>query len=75
MFLIQTKIRSCYHLAHTIRHLLDEALDLANDNNYDPHWIAAIKTAIDNNNQVWLDTHNIATCIDPTSPIAPRKER
>ena len=69
MFRIQAKIRSCYHLSNTIRQLLHESLDLANDNDYDPHWIDAINTAIQNNRLVWLDTHNVATCIDPTAPL------
>ena len=74
MFRIQAKIRSCYHLADTIRQLLDEALDLANDHDYDAHWIAAINTASQNNKLVWLDTHNIATCIDPTAPVTPGRK-
>jgi len=73
MYRIQAKIRACYHLADTIRQLLDEALDLANDADYDPRWIAAINTAIQHNAHVWLDTHNVATCIDPTAPL-PRPE-
>ncbi|MBA7690789.1 hypothetical protein ES703_99321 [subsurface metagenome] len=66
---IQAKIRSCYHLATTIRLLLHEALDQANDVDYDAHWIAAINRASQNNELVWLDTHNIATCIDPQAPL------
>ncbi len=74
MLRIQAKIRSCYHLANTIRQLLDEALDLANDNDYDAHWIATINRASQNNELVWLDTHNIATCIDPTAPLPRPKD-
>jgi len=73
MLRIQTNLRHCYHLADVVRTLLNEALDLANDNDYDPHWISAINTAIQDNRQVWLQTHNVATCIDPTAPL-PRPE-
>ena len=74
MLSIQAKIRHCYHLSDAIRTLLNEALDQANDMDYDPHWIAAINTALEDNRNVWLQTHNIATCIDPTAPLTPRKE-
>lgn len=74
MLAIQTKIRHCYHLANTIRMLLYEALDLANDHDYDAHWISAINRASQNNELVWLQTHNIATCIDPTAPLTPPEE-
>ena len=73
MYRIQAKIRACYHLANTIRQLLDEALDLANDADYDAHWIAAINTAKNDNLQVWHHTYNVATCLDPTAPL-PRPE-
>jgi len=69
MLTIQAKIRHCYHLADAIRTLLNEALDLANDHDYECHWISAINTAIQHNRKVWLHTHNIATCIDPTAPL------
>lgn len=74
MFTIQEKIRHCYHLSNAIRMLLYEALDQANDQDYDPHWISAINTAIKDNHQVWLQTHNVATCIDPTAPLPTPKE-
>jgi len=74
MHAIQTKLRHCYHLSDTIRTLLNSALNKANDRNYDAHWISAINTAIQNNELVWLDTHNIATCIDPTAPLPTPKE-
>jgi len=74
MSAIQAKIRSCYHLANTIRLQLDEALELANDQDYDAHWIAAINTAIQDNLRVWHATHNIATCIDPTAPLPTHQE-
>ncbi|MBA7615771.1 hypothetical protein ES703_23057 [subsurface metagenome] len=74
MHRIQAKIRSCYHLANTIRQLLNEALDLANDHDYDAHWISAINRAGQNNELVWLNTHNIATCIDPCAPLARPEE-
>ncbi|MBA7569741.1 hypothetical protein ES708_11482 [subsurface metagenome] len=75
MYRIQAKIRACYHLSNTIRQLLDEALDLANDADYDAHWIAAINTAKNDNLQVWHHTYNVATCLDPTAPLPQSEEQ
>jgi len=74
MHAIQAKIRHCYYLLNLVHILLYEALALANYHDYDAHWIAAINTAIHDNDKAWLQTHNIATCIDPTTPLTPPKE-
>jgi len=61
---VQSKLRTSYNLATPILDLLQAALDQAKHQRYDPHWIHAIRKAINDHRAARAHIHNIAICLD-----------
>ncbi len=74
MTTVQSKLHTCHRLATPIRDLMQEALDQAKDQGYDPHWINAILKAINDYDDAYARLYNIALCLD-RRPVPARSHR